>query len=86
MGSEETPLVLFIRTEAAKHTCKLVCEPQRVDEKESSKTSPLQRGRKDQSRKENEETQAERQNKTTAEVLRGWCLSCIVRVPVGGLK
>lgn len=76
MGSEGTPVVLFIRTKAAKHTCKLACEPKRVDKKESSKTSPLQRGRKDQSMKENEETQAERQNKTTPEVLRGWCLSC----------
>ena len=46
VGSERTPLVLFICTEAAKLTCKLVCEAQRVDEKESSKTSPLQRGRK----------------------------------------
>lgn len=53
----ELPFVPFILTEAAKHTCKLVCGPQRVDEKEFSKTSPLRRGRKKESMKENEETQ-----------------------------
>lgn len=53
----EPPLVLFILTEAAKHTCKLVCEPQRVDEKELPKTSSWLTGRKKESMKENEETQ-----------------------------
>ena len=43
----EQPFVRFVLTEAAKHTCKLVCEPQRVDEKEFSKTSPLLRERRD---------------------------------------
>lgn len=42
----ELPFLRFILTEAAKRTCKLVCEPQRVGEKEFSKTSPLLREKK----------------------------------------
>lgn len=60
-------------TEAAKHACKLACEPQRVEEKEFSKTSPLQRGGKNESMKENEETQGNK--KTDPKGLRGCCLS-----------
>lgn len=51
-----------ILTEAAKHTCKLACEPQRIDEKDFSKTSLLQRGRKNESMKENGETQGKQNN------------------------
>lgn len=73
-----------ILTEAAKHTCKLVCEPQRIDEKDFSKTSLLQRGRKNKSMKENGETQGKQNN--SYDPKRTVFILCIGLVLVGCIK
>lgn len=58
--------------EVVKYVCKLVCELQRVEEKEFFKISLLQRGGKNEFMKENEEIQGNK--KIDFKGLRGCCL------------